>query len=84
MWGSATWVSLGRGKRQNEARGFQTVVQALSGPVFLATVELQDLGFWEIGCHTPALACALEVRYPPIEDGYLSDTSAIPHDNAEE
>ena len=34
-----------------------------------------------LGAIPLALACALEVRYPLIQEGYLSDTSAIPHEN---
>ena len=45
---------------------------------------------WPIGCDTPPplserfplwRACEVEVRYPPPQKGYLSDTGAIPYEN---
>ena len=44
---------------------------------------------WPTGCDTPPLFCAFppwracegEVRYPPPQKGYLSDTCAIPYEN---
>ena len=45
---------------------------------------------WPIGCDTPFplserfphwRACEVEVRYPPPQKGYLSDTCAIPYEN---
>ena len=45
---------------------------------------------WPIGCDTPSpfserfpplRVCEVEVRYPPPQKGYLSDTCAIPYEN---
>ena len=45
---------------------------------------------WPIGCNTPSpfserfppwRACEVEVRYPPPQKGYLSDTCVIPYEN---
>ena len=48
------------------------------------------VSIWPIGCDTPSppflsisppwRACEVEVRYPPPQKGYLSDTCAIPYE----
>ena len=68
--------------------------QGLSGPILRTlpcdylsdTPLLHAMGFGvsqhgQFGCDTLALAFALGVRIPPIQQGHCSDTCAIPDEN---
>ena len=45
----------------------------------LQAMGLECLNMAKLGATSLALACALEVRDPPVQEGYLSDTCLIPY-----